>query len=319
MRTGFLRLPAALLTALVVILLGILGYAWDRADRQRAGHLTLAQRTFDVMEEPAPSMEMAPVSIREPAVRAAALPAIAVTVPRIAYTYGYSFRIAESGIAAIQERHLALCRRLGPVRCRVVSMRRGARADEGEASAAALSLQVAAPLAEAFGRALTAISRGGGADTVDRRISAEDLSRQMIDSAARIRTRQTLIRRLTGLLETRSGNIAQAVEAERAINSAQEELEAAEAALADMSGRVAMSAVEIDYQARAAATPTPANPLAEAFGEVGGISANSLAAMNLILGVAAPWAILAGALLLLFRLFRRRQVLEEEPEIAAVE
>lgn len=317
MRTDFLRLPAVALTALVVLLLGLLGYAWDHADRQRAAHNAVADmRTFDVAEPPAP-IETAPDSA---AVQAAPPPAIAVTLPRIAYTYGYSFRIAEAGIAAIQERHLALCRRLGPVRCRVVSMRRGAREDEGEASAAALSLQVAAPLAEAFGRALTAISRGGGADTIDRRISAEDLSRQMIDSAARIRTRQTLIRRLTGLLETRSGNIAQAVEAERAINSAQEELEAAEAALADMSGRLAMSAVEIDYQARAAAAPAPANPLAEAFGEVGGFSANSLAAMILVIGVAAPWAILAGALLLLFRFFRRRrQVLEDEPEITAAE
>jgi hypothetical protein len=105
-------------------------------------------------------------------------------------------------------------------------------------SGASLKLQVAASLAEGFGRNLDAIAGEGGGETVDRSIAAEDLSRQMIDSAARIRTREVLIQRLTGLLQTRSGNIAQAVEAERAINTAQEELEAARASLADMNGRV---------------------------------------------------------------------------------
>jgi hypothetical protein len=231
-------------------------------------------------------------------------PGIAVTLPRIAYTYGYRFRLERDRIATVQEAHLAACRRLGPALCRVTAMRRGGTSEDDPG--ANLKLQVAAAIADRFGEALVAIAGQGGAETADRSIAAEDLSRQMIDSAARIRTREVLIQRLTALLQTRSGNIAQAVEAERAINGAQEELEAARAALADMQGRVAMSAVEIDYAARGAA-PDAGNPIVKAFGQVGTAAMSSLGAIILIVGLVLPWAAVGGLIFLLVRAFRRRR------------
>jgi hypothetical protein len=263
-----------------------------------------AVRTYDVQESP-------PAAVTLPDVEPPAAPdepnaqsAIAVTVPRNAYTYGFTFRLDRDRIAAVQERHLALCRRLGPALCRVTAMQRGGTA--GGDSGANLKLQVSASLAEGFGRNLIAVASDGGGETADRSIAAEDLSRQMIDSEARIRTREVLIQRLTILLQTRSGNIEQAVAAECAINAAQEELEAARAALADMRGRVAMSALEIAYAARGPA-PAAANPLAEALGQVVATAASSLGAMILIVGLFFPWAILAGLLFLLVRLVRRRR------------
>src|SRR5580765_5484873 len=142
-------------------------------------------RTFDVQGEPPPPLEptLAEQVNDEPVAQngPAAVSAIAVTMPRIAYTYGYSFRLDRGRIAAVQEQHLALCRRLGPARCRVTAMQRGGTAD-GDAGAS-LKLQVAASLAEGFGHNLVAIAGAGGGETVDRSIAAEDLSRQMIDSA----------------------------------------------------------------------------------------------------------------------------------------
>jgi len=263
-----------------------------------------AVRLFDVQHEPLPGIDGAANDApaqQEPGAPAE-VSAIAVTIPRIAYTFGYSFRLDRDRIAAVQERHLALCRRLGPALCRVTAMQRGGTAD-GDAGAS-LKLQVAASLAEGFGRDLVAIAGEGGGENVDRSIAAEDLSRQMIDSEARIRTREVLIQRLTGLLQTRSGNIAQAVEAERAINTAQEELEAARAALADMNGRVAMSAVEIAYVARGAA-PAAVNPVSQAFDDVAATAASSLGAMILVVGVALPWALVGGLLFLAVRAIRR--------------
>jgi hypothetical protein len=269
-------------------------------------------RSFDVREEPGMASYSAAPVLAEPPPPEDPVPAagqgasaIAVEIPRIAYTYGYSFRLEAAGVAAVQERHLALCRRLGPARCRVTAMRRGVA--EGSQASAALSLQVAASLAETFGRGLSAISAEAGAQTIDRSIAAEDLSRQMIDSEARIRTRETLIRRLTSLLETRSGNIQQAVEAERAINNAQEELEVARAWLGEMRGRVAMSAVEISYLARTAAPTDSSNPVAGAIRQVGTSSASSLGAMILLVGIALPWLVLGLLIFLLARFVHRRQ------------
>jgi hypothetical protein len=300
------RLIAASLCILLVLAAGLLlslGRFGPLMHSRAAENL----RLFDVQEEPPVQHEPMPAdatAFAPPAPEEPSPPsAIAVTAPRIAYTYGYSFRLDGDRIAAVQESHIAACRRLGPALCRVTAMQRG-ETSEG-AGGANLKLQVAASLADGFGRDLIAIAGNGGGETVDRSIAAEDLSRQMIDSEARIRTREVLIQRLTILLQTRSGNIAQAVEAERAINTAQEELEAARAALADMRGRVAMSAVEIAYAARGAAPDSP-NPIVQAVDQVASTAASSLGAMILILGVVLPWALVGGLLFLAYRTVRRR-------------
>ncbi|MBV9884219.1 MAG: DUF4349 domain-containing protein [Sphingomonadaceae bacterium] len=309
------RLIAASLCLLLATIAGAL-FHWSRMPALMMHTPASDMRTFDVQQQ-----EISQEPVRLPAVAYEAPeqmasppppspPGIAVSLPRIAYTYGYRFRLDRERIAAVQEAHLAACRRLGPALCRVTAMRRGGAGEDDPG--ANLKLQVAAPLAERFGQALVGIASGGGGDTADRSIAAEDLSRQMIDSEARIRTREILIQRLTALLQTRSGNIAQAVEAERAINGAQEELEAARAALADISGRVAMSAVEIDYAPRGPA-PESANPIAEAFGQVGAAAMSSLGAIILIVGVALPWAALGGLIFLLVRAVRRRREGLAEP------
>jgi Domain of unknown function (DUF4349) len=291
------RLPAIGLTAIV---LALFVFAWVRGSREWPVVHSLAEnlRTFDVTEEPPPPASAESVEHEPVAAGTGASTAVAAATPRIAYTYGYSFRLDAAAIAATQERHLALCRRLGPALCRIVAMQR-------DAQTASLNLQVAAPLAERFGSALTTISTDAGAQTVDRRIEAEDLSRQMIDSAARIRTRETLIRRLTLLLGTRSGNIQQAVEAERAINTAQEELEAARAWLAEMQSRVAMSGIEISYLSRPPVA-APDSPIGDSLHQVGALATTSLGAMILLGGVAAPWLLLVFFIVILVRAIRRR-------------
>ena len=305
------RLIAGLLCLALLLTAALLVATWRGGSRflHSQGIAEDVVHSYDVQAEPAPPpgisgaprLEMVPAT---PAEAAPAQSAIAVTVPRIAYTYGYSFRLDRDRIAAVQERHLALCRQLGPALCRIIAMQRGESA--GGDAGASLKLQVAAALAERFGRGLVEVAGAEGGETVDRSIAAEDLSRQMIDSEARIRTREVLIQRLTVLLQTRSGNIAQAVEAERAINTAQEELEAARASLADMNGRVAMSAIEIAYAARGPA-PGAVNPIVQAVDSVASASASSVAAMIVIVGVALPWALLGGLVFLAVRALRRRR------------
>ena len=234
--------------------------------------------------------------------------AIAQTAPRIAYTYGYRFRLPSAAVAQLQERHLGLCRQLGDLRCRVISMQRGEQSGSGGeegAASAALALEVAAPLAARFGTALAQSAGEAGGETIDRNIAAEDLSRQMVDTEARIRTRETLIRRLSGLLETRSGNIEQAVQAERAINQAQEELDSARTWLAEMRGRVAMSKFEIGYDAVGATAVPERNAFAAAFATVGTVTVQSLAVLVLIAGLLAPWATIGLLIWLAVRRHRR--------------
>lgn len=259
-------------------------------------------RTFDVQEE-APSAPQAAAD--GTASSSPAATEVQVALPQIAYTYSYAFRLPAEQLVAVQEQHLDLCESLGPARCRVVDMKRSA--SSGDYVEGSLTLQVAAPIARDFGQRVVAAAASGGAETIDRGIAAEDLSKQIVDTAARIRTKEALVERLTTLLETRSGNIAQAVEAERAINAAQEELEQARAWLAEMRGRVAMSTFEIGYQSGAPLEGGVSEPLRDAFGRIGDLFGTSLAAIITILAIALPWLLVGGLALLLVRRIRRRR------------
>ena len=266
-------------------------------------------KTFDVQSEPPPPGG-APGAPSQPA---AAAPA---ALPQIAYTYSFGFRLPSNAVADLQERHLDLCDRLGPARCRVVEMKRGS--GSGEYVQAALKLQVAAAIARPFGQRLVATAGEAGGETVDRAIAAEDLSKQMVDTAARIRIKEALVDRLTALLATRSGNIAQAVEAERAVNAAQEDLEQARGWLVEMRGRVAMSTIDIGYTSAAPLGGGFADPLRESLGDVGALFSRSLAMLIMLAAGLLPWALLAGLAWWLFRRFRpaRRRHLAVEPELA---
>lgn len=235
-----------------------------------------------------------------------------ISLPRIAYSYGYTFRLSSATVPRVQERHLELCRRLGAARCRIVNLERSAAS--GDYLTASTTMQVAAPIARGFGDRLAATAAEAGGEAVERSISGEDLSRQMIDAEARIRTREALIRRLTTLLETRSGNIQQAVEAERAINTAQEELDAARGWLAEMRTRVDMSTFDIRYASGAPLGGGVGDPLRHALSDVGSLAARSLAALILLVGVVLPWALAGLGVFYTVRRVRRRRAPEGQAD-----
>ncbi|MGS1016816.1 DUF4349 domain-containing protein [Allosphingosinicella humi] len=240
---------------------------------------------------------------------------VEVALPQIAYTYSYTFRLRSDAVTSIQERHAKMCEALGPARCRVVDLKRSA--GSGDYVTGSLTLQVAAPIAGRFGEELVANAAAVEGETIDRGIAAEDLSKQIIDTSARIKTKEILVERLTKLLETRSGNIAQAVEAERAINGAQEELEQARAWLAEMRGRVAMSTFQIEYQSGAPLGGGFSDPIREAFAGVGEMTGRNVAIAITLVAAILPWALLLALTLGLYRRFRKPR--EAEDDVADAE
>src|SRR4051812_11506686 len=95
----------------------------------------------------APAVASPPPPEIKPATPQAA--AITVSVPRMAYSYRYSFALPGSAIAHAQQAHLALCDRLGPERCQLLAMTSQA-GDEGTPRAS-LKLRVASAGARQFG------------------------------------------------------------------------------------------------------------------------------------------------------------------------
>lgn len=216
-------------------------------------------------------------------------------LPQLAYRYTFSFLLPQARLAETQDRHRVLCEQLGPTRCQLVTLTRSDA--EGRTGDALLKLRVAATDAGYFtGEAARQVTTAGGrAANTD--VAGEDVSKDLSDTAARIRQRELLVGRLTETLRTRKGSVADLVAAERQVAEAQEELDKARSWQRELRGRVAMADVEIRYQALAA--PASGASVGAALGEAAqGSAATFVWGMQLLLSLAIyllPWAAVFGA------------------------
>jgi len=211
----------------------------------------------------------------------------------MAYSYKYTFVLPGPSIAHAQQAHLALCDRLGPARCQLLAM--ASVSGDEQAPRASLKLRVASASARQFGVALENLVSGDGGRAVDQSITAEDVSKDLVDTQARIHQRELLIERLTEILRTRKGTVDELVEAERSVAAAQEELDQAKAWLTELEGRVAMSTIDVDYAATVTAAPSEhaGNSIGETFAASGHAFVIAMGAVLRLLIFSAPWLILA--------------------------
>jgi hypothetical protein len=230
---------------------------------------------------------------------------VEVAIPRIAYVYKLGFRLPGDRIAAAQRGHVAACEKLGPARCQVLALERSGGEEEFGSASLKLRVQtgITRPFLDQLGRS---VSQAGGR-TVAESQQGEDVSKQMVDASARIAQRELLVSRLMEILRTRDGKVGDLVEAERSVAQAQEELDQAKGWLAELSGRVAMSTVEIGYDAVA-----PSVGADNFGGQIGNAVTGSATAFVIalrglltLLIFLLPWALLGGAIWWLTRNFRR--------------
>ncbi|HEY0311372.1 MAG TPA: DUF4349 domain-containing protein [Allosphingosinicella sp.] len=254
-------------------------------------------RTLNVEEPPPPAMVAPAAADRGEGVGQSATAA----APQIAYSYSLGYRLDRDQVPSVQQRHVALCDRLGAARCRIASMSRDAGDDT--VSDAALVLIVEARLARAIEDRLDAAVAGAGGSMSSRGVEAEDLSKKIVDTAAKVRGKEALSQRLLALIQKRDGKVGELVEAERAYAQAQEELDSARSWLAELRGRVAMSKVEIHYQGSAPAVSSAWRPLRDAFGSAGEVLGASVARLVTVALAVMPWALV---LALMVWLMRRR-------------
>lgn len=276
--------------AFALVVLAATPLALTACNKSESSH---ALRDLDMMEVPAPRVAVAP-GIAEAGSAPTSIP---LSEPQIAYSYSYGYRLATGDIDAVQAKHIALCDKLGRLRCRIATMQKSSV--DGEFSNATLQLMVDAKIARAFGSELDKAVSDAGGETSDRGIQAEDLSKQMIDTQARINAKQALTDRLLMLIKGGGGKVGDLVEAERAFAEAQEELDAARSNMAEMQGRIALSKVEISYTSRNASGGF-LRPVREAFSEGGRVMGTSIGALVTFVIVVTPWVVLL-ALLLWFK------------------
>lgn len=223
-----------------------------------------------------------------------------VTLPQLAYEYDYRWRLSAGAIGPLQRAHAQLCEAQGPAGCRILGMSKSG--ESGGAAGGELQLAVAAAKARAFGDRLEEAARKAGAEAVSADIASEELSKDIVDTEARLRARTLLRDRLTEVLRTRKGTVAELVEAERSVAAVNEEIDQARSWLAQIQGRVAYSRVTLRYETGGAAWRDFLAPVSGAIGSLGTI----LGALAALLIVAGAVVLPAAGLWWALRALRRR-------------
>lgn len=291
---------AAATTALLLSACGSEQAAEDRAQTA----------TMDVSEE-AEIAVAEPDSAGESGELAEGAGDIPVSLPQIAYSYFYGFRVPAGDIAAAQEAHSELCEKQGPTVCRVLNMSQsGSEGDFGEGS---LELEIAAPRARAFGSQLVAAIAERDGEQVSASIEGEDLSKQIVDTEARLRSRIVLRDRLMEVLATRKGSVQDLVAAERAVSEVNEEIDQAQSWLKEMKGRVAYSKINLNYRSGERAGGSFLQPIANAFANIGSIMGTVIAVIIMVIVGVLPFAAIGLLGWWAYRRYRARNPVAESP------
>ncbi|GMN13248.1 DUF4349 domain-containing protein [Altererythrobacter sp. MTPC7] len=243
-----------------------------------------ADSAADIAAETGPEMtgaEMTDTSLPE-------LEPVPENLPQLAYDYDYGWALPAEDIGPLQRTHANLCEQQGPASCQITGMSK--TGEEAEDVRGILEMRVAARQARAFGALLEDEAEDAGAELVSAEIAAEELSKQIVDTEARLRTREALRDRLSEVLRTRRGSIDELVEAERSVAQVNQEIDQARSWLKQMEGRVAYSKVTVRYETGAPVTSDFLKPVQATLGSLGSIMGWVLAIMIVLGAIIAPVA-----------------------------
>ena len=228
------------------------------------------------------------------------LASLEVALPKLAYVYDFAFRLPGEDIGKLQRRHADLCEQQGPTSCQIVGMSKSG--EEADHVTGELQLAVATRQARAFGALLEKEAADSGAEQVSAEISAEELSKQIVDTEAHLRARIQLRDRLMEVLRTLKGDVRELVEAERSVAQVNQEIDRARSWLKEMRGRVAFSRMTVRYDTAQPAANAFLGPIESVAGSMGAILGYVIAALLAFAAIVFP----VGAVVMLGRAINRR-------------
>jgi hypothetical protein len=230
----------------------------------------------------------------------AAAPSPAAPGFYMAYVYGLGLELPGNRLAGVMDAHAQACTAAGPAVCQLMQVSR--EGDPDIFISGSLSLRARPDWLQSFmAQAETSATEVGG-EVRSRTTSAEDVTRQMVDTEARLNALRTLRDRLQEILRSRPGRLADLLEVERELARVQGELDAVTSSLAVLRQRVDMSELQIGYtMADRAVTPRTFEPISEAAS--GFLHTLSWGVAGIITFVATllPWTLFLGVAVLALR------------------
>lgn len=214
----------------------------------------------------------------------------------IAYSHNLGMRLPKGQVEAMMAGHTAACQAAGTSTCIVINSNTYSQ-DEDYASGN-LSIRATPDWIEGFMGGIESDAEKAGGEITQRSTRADDLTRQIVDTGARLDAQKTLQGRLLNLLERRDGNLGELLQIERELARVTGEIESIEAQLKTLRLRVSMSSLDIGYETvRPAFDATRESPLGQAFGDFFYNLSSAIAAVITAFAVGLPWILLIGLFL----------------------
>lgn len=214
----------------------------------------------------------------------------AASAPRLAYAYAAEIEAPAAAVEPMMRAHAEACRAAGPARCNVLAASSNAYGDDRVN--AQLSLRAEPTWLATFRGGLEGQAEAARGRVTSNSVTAEDLTRQLIDVEARLRAQKTLRDRLQQMLRERPGKLADLLETERELARVQGEIDSFESTLAVMRQRVEMSTMDLSYRsAPTAITGGTFEPVRDAGAGFLGNVAWGLAGLITLVGFAIPWLV----------------------------
>jgi hypothetical protein len=246
---------------------------------------------------PAPSAPPPPPAPGAPAQDADAL-AQAGTL--LAYRYGASLQLPARNVRAVMTAHEEECRAAGVAVCQILSAN---VSESGPTQVYGnLSLRAAPGWLAEFRASLEGDAEDADGRVTSTTVNAEDLTRAIVDTEARLRAQRTLAERLEALLATQTDDVGDLLAVERELARVLGEVDSATAQLEVMRRRVEMSTLDLSY----ASAPVPLSrnalsPLGYALDDFLAVFAEAAGMIVSLVAFLLPWLIVATPVLWLLR------------------
>jgi hypothetical protein len=216
------------------------------------------------------------------------------------FDYRYAYRLPGNRLKGVLQSNADACDRLGPARCRILSMRY--RVDEGSHIRAVLTIKADPGIARAYGDAVTANVTGSDGVLVDTEITGADSTASARSVAVVNRLRDQL---RTAQTASTPENLARATRIRSALDTIAE-------VEASQGQTLATAPVLITYESSNALTGLGSSDAN--FRNAGQTFENTLAQLVVVLASVGPWLLLMLVVVLLLRWIIHGRAVGSDPQ-----
>jgi hypothetical protein len=217
-------------------------------------------------------------------------------VQYIAYIHSAGLRLPVAAIEPTLKAHVDRCKAAGPATCIVINSNYNTYSEDQ--AGASLQIKAKPDYIDTFLGGLEAEAKTARGEIASRSTMAEDLTVQIIDTDARLRSQLILQSRFEKLLAEKPGDLAELLQTEQALAQVNAEIDSQKSILAALRARVDMSEMNLNYETKINPVSTGAlAPLTEA---TSGFFYNLARAMGGVITAFAfglPFLLLIGGLL----------------------